>query len=148
MSDNFCLTMKLDFVRHGVQHVGQCAGSLAGHSSIQDASQRLFLMLLHILVQILVLILSHMLIHTLDEASSEHSIASLALSHISFLTFNGPLIEIIASHSWKAVTSAAMTHFDGRILVAESGARIQVPGIRWSNIPESGRRIQVPESGG
>ena len=108
------------------------------HSLNHDASQRLFLMLLHILVQILVLILNHMLNHTLNEAPFEHSIA--LVFDISFLTFNGPLIEIIASHSWKAVTSAARTHFDGRILVAESGARIQVPG--------SGARIQVPESGG
>lgn len=104
----------------------------------EDVNQRSFPMLLHILVQILVLILSHKLIHTLDEASSERSI--VLVYDISFLTFNGPLIEIIASHSWKAVTSAARTHFDGRILVAESGARIQVPG--------SGARIQVPESGG
>jgi hypothetical protein len=64
-------------------------------------------MLLHILVQILVLILNHMLIHTLDEASSEHSIA--LVFDIPFLTFNGPFIEIIASHSRKAVTSAART---------------------------------------
>ena len=96
------------------------------HSSILDASQRLFLMLLHILVQILVLILNHMLNHTLNEAPFERSIA--LVFDISFLPFNGPLIEIIASHSRKAETSAARTHFDGRILVAESGARIQVPG--------------------
>jgi hypothetical protein len=89
----------------------------------EDVNQRSFLMLLHILVQILVLILSHMLIHTLDEASSERSI--VLVYDISFLTFNGPLIEIIASHSGKAVTSAARTHFDGRILVDESGGRIR-----------------------
>ena len=113
----------------------------------EDVNQRSFLMLLHILVQILVLILSHMLIHTLDEASSERSI--VLVYDISFLTFNGPLIEIIASHSWKAVTSAARTHFDGRILVAESGARIQVPGSGARiQVPEPDRRIQVPESGG
>ena len=113
----------------------------------EDVNQRSFLMLLHILVQILVLILNHMLIHTLYEASSERSI--VLVYDISFLTFNGPLIEIIASHSWKAVTSAARTHFDGRILVAESGARIQVPGSGGRiQVPESGRRIQVPESGG
>ena len=87
------------------------------HSLNQDANQRLFLMLLHILVQILVLILNHMLNHTLNEAPFEHSI--VLVYDISFLAFNGPLIEIIASHSWKAVTSAARTHFDGRILVTE-----------------------------
>ena len=120
--------------------------SLVDHVK-EDANQRLFLMLLHILVQILVLILNQMLIHTLDEASSERSI--VLVYDISFLTFNGPLIEIIASHSWKAVTSAARTHFDGRILVDESGGRIQVPGSGGRiQVPESGRRIQVPESGG
>jgi hypothetical protein len=101
------------------------------HSLNQDANQRLFLTLLHNLVHILVLMLNHMLNHTLDEASSEHSI-ELVLG-ISFLTFNGPLIEIIASHFGKAVTSAAWTHFEGRILVAESGARIQVAGSGRSN---------------
>ena len=112
----------------------------------EDVNQRSFLMLLHILVQILVLILNHMLNHTLNEAPFEHSIAPVF--DIPFLTFNGPLIESIASHSWKAVTSAARTHFDGRILVAESGARIQVPGSGARiQVPESGRRIQVPESG-
>ena len=83
----------------------------------EDVNQRSFLMLLHILVQILVLILNHMLNHTPNEAPFEHSIA--LVFDISFLTFNGPFIEIIASHSWKAVTSAARTHFDGRILVTE-----------------------------
>ena len=113
----------------------------------EDVNQRLFLTLVHNLVHILVYMLNHTLNHTLDEASSEHSI-ELVLD-ISFLTFNGPLIEIIASHSWKAVTSAARTHFDGRILVAESGGRIQVPGSGGRiQVPESGRRIQVPESGG
>ena len=95
------------------------------HSLNQDANQRLFLVLLHILGQILVLILNHMLNHTLNESPFDHS--SALVFDIPFLTFNGPLIEIISSHSWKAVTSAARTHFDGRILVAESGARIQVP---------------------
>ena len=104
----------------------------------EDVNQRSFLMLLRILVQILVLIQNHMLNHTLNEAPFDHS--SALVFDIPFLTFNGPLIEIISSHSWKAVTSAARTHFDGRILVAESGARIQVP--------EPDRRIQVPESGG
>ena len=113
----------------------------------EDVNQRSFLMLLHILVQILILILNHMLPYTPNEAPFEHSIA--LVFDISFLTFNGPLIEIIVSHSWKAVTSAAMTHFEGRILVAESGARIQVPGSGARiQVPEPDRRIQVPESGG
>ena len=113
----------------------------------EDVNQRLFLTLVHNLVHILVYMLNHTLNHTLDEASSEHSIE--LVFDISFLTFNGPFIEIIASHSWKAVTSAARTHFDGRILVAESGGRIQVSGSGGRiQVPESGRRIQVPESAG
>ena len=113
----------------------------------EDVNQRSFPMLLHILVQILVLILSHMLIHTLDEASSEHSIA-LVLD-ISFLTCNGPLIEIIASHFGKAVTSAAWTHFEGRIQLPESSGRIQVAEpSRRIQVPESVGRIQVPEFAG
>ena len=90
----------------------------------EDVNQRLFLMLLHILVQILVLILNHMLNHTLNEAPFDHPIA--LVFDIPFLTFDRPLIEIIASHSWKAVTSAARTHFDGRIQVAESGTCIHL----------------------
>ena len=104
----------------------------------EDVNQRSFLMLLHILVQILILILNHMLPHTPNEAPFEHSIA--LVFDISFLTFNGPLIEIIVSHSWKAVTSAARTHFEGRIQLPESSGRIQVA--------EPSRRIQVPESVG
>ena len=79
----------------------------------EDVNQRLFLVLLHILVQILVLILNHMLNHTLNEAPSERSIA--LVFDIPFLTFNGPLIEIIASHSWKAGQAQR-----GRTLMVES----------------------------
>ena len=113
----------------------------------EDVNQRLFLTLVHNLVHILVYMLNHTLNHTLDEASSEHSIA-LVLD-ISFLTCNGPLIEIIASHFGKAVTSAAWTHFEGRIQLPESSGRIQVAEpSRRIQVPESVGRIQVPEFAG
>ena len=80
------------------------------HSLNQDANQRLFLMLLHILVHILVLILIHMLNHTRTDPLFEHSIA--LVFDIPFLLLTGH-VEIIASHSWKAVTRAARTHFEG-----------------------------------